>query len=803
MQDVRPDEADKKPLIQISVRGLVEFILRSGDIDNSKRAVSENAMQEGSRIHRMIQKRMRGDYRAEVSFKHLIDCGEFAISLEGRADGIFTRDNGDIKEHVIDEIKGVYRDLRRMSEPAAVHLAQAKCYGAIYLMQEELEDIFIQLTYCNIDTEEIKRFESRYTRAEILEWFDKLISEYEKWASFRFEAKRKRQETIKSLEFPFEYREGQKELAASVYRTIYHKKRLFLEAPTGVGKTISTLFPAIKALGEQKAETIFYMTAKTLTQTVAADTYKLLRQQGLYFKSVNITAKEKLCPLDEPSCNPKDCPYAKGHYDRINDAIYELLTTKDSFDRETLIEHAQKYSVCPFELCLDMSLFCDGIICDYNYAFDPTAYLRRFFSEGVKGSYIFLVDEAHNLVDRSREMYSAILFKERFLELKKIVKPFDEKLAKALDACNRVLLKYMRNTQDLEIQESIDDFLIVLQRAAACMDEFLEDDEGSNVRKELLEFYFDVRHFLAMAELAFDDYVIYTRICSDGGFMLKLFCVDPSKNLRACFDRAAATILFSATLLPVNYYMDLLSGDRNDYSVYAKSSFDPRRRGVFIGTDVTTRYKQRNASMYERIADYIYEVLSSKTGNYMVFFPSYRFLNDVYEIYSSKYIDEGALAVEVICQEPVMTEGMREEFLQRFKDKQSSIAGFCVMGGIFSEGIDLTEDALIGAVIVGTGLPQVGPETEILKSYFDKRKNAENTGGFDYAYRIPGMNKVLQSAGRVIRTVSDTGVIVLLDDRFCMQDYTAMFPREWDKITRVTLRSVNEALGGFWEVFKC
>lgn len=400
--------------VRISVRNLVEFILRSGNIDNRRTTSVDNAMQEGSRIHRMIQRRMGPEYQAEVALRYAYDAGEYEIVIEGRADGIITTQNV-----TVDEIKGTFRDLKKMKEPVLVHLAQAKCYAYIYAKQKGLQDIRVRMTYCHIETEEIRYFHYSFVFSELEHWFLEVLEQYRKWADFSFQWQRERQASIKALEFPFPYREGQKELVTYVYQTIYHKRKLFIEAPTGVGKTISTVFPAVKAMGEGMCEKIFYLTAKTITRTVADNALEILREKGLKCKSVILTAKEKICFMEETECNPEYCPYAKGHYDRINDAMYDLLKKEDSFNREMIEKYARKYQVCPFEMCLDMSLFADAVICDYNYVFDPHVYLRRFFTDGVRGEYIFLIDEAHNLVERGREMYSAVLRKEDFLELKR------------------------------------------------------------------------------------------------------------------------------------------------------------------------------------------------------------------------------------------------------------------------------------------------------------------------------------------------------------------------------------------------
>lgn len=801
--------------IHISVRNLVEFILRSGNIDNRRAAAPENAMQEGGRIHRMIQRAMGADYHAEVFLRHIEKTPDYEIHIEGRADGIIVSqggdkvyppplpvmegepDRGDLVTVTIDEIKGTYRDIHKMKEAAPVHLAQAKCYAYIYGTQNGLRHIRVRLTYCNIETEEIRYFHFAFEKEELEEWFGELMGQYRKWADFQFAWQKERQASMKSLSFPFPYREGQKELAAYVYQTIYHKRKLFIEAPTGVGKTISTLFPAVKAFGEGIAEKIFYLTAKTITRRVADDTIELMRKKGLKFKSVVLTAKDKICFMGETECNPEYCPYAKGHFDRVNDAIYDLLTRSDNFNREAIENCARTHQVCPFELCLDMSLFADGVIGDYNYLFDPHVYLRRFFSEGVKQDYLFLIDEAHNLVDRGRDMYSAVLKKEDFLALKKVVKEYEVKLYRQLEACNRELLTLKRQCEDYAYldEEDIAPFIRSLTRLSAVMEDYLEDNEEGLVRGEVLDFYFEVSHFLLINDKLDENYVVYTQLESDGGFSIRLFCVNPSKNLRECMLRGRSTILFSATLLPIQYYKRLLGGEAEDYEVYAHSVFDPEKKRIFVADDVTSRYTRRSDREYHSIAAYIHNVITQREGNYMVFFPSHVFLKNIYDRYCSHFLDTEK--VECLLQEERMEEESREEFLARFAGEGKegkTLLGFCVLGGIFSEGIDLKKDSLIGAIIVGTGLPQVCNEREILKGYFDARGES----GFDFAYKYPGMNKVLQAAGRVIRTVDDVGIIVLLDERFLSASYLKLFPREWENYERISLEQIGRRVERFW-----
>lgn len=810
--------------IHVSVRQLVEFILREGSIDNRKTAGSDNAMQEGSRIHRMIQRRMGSEYHAEVGLKYAWNAGDYDITIEGRADGIIDYSYGSHGEAVraesvqekvvIDEIKGTYRELKRINKPAGVHLAQAKCYAYIYARENRLETIGVRITYCNMESEEVKYFNEDYSFEELECWFDALMAEYKKWADFRFAWDKTRTASIKGLAFPFPYREGQKELVTYVYQTIYHRKKLFLEAPTGVGKTISTVFPSVKAMGEGMAERIFYLTAKTITRTVAQECFGLLQQNGLRMKTAALTARDKICFLredgKEAECNPDACPYANGHYDRINDAIYDLLTHEDNFTRERVKEYAIKHTVCPFELSLDMSLFSDAVICDYNYVFDPRVYLKRFFAENNAGKdYVFLIDETHNLLERGREMYSAALFKNSFLAVKRLIKDIAPRVAKLLDKCNKELLVMKRQCEDYRKEEGIDTFVNALIRMYAALDDFLDEHDSFPDKKEILEFFFGVAHFLNMYEIMDKNYVVYSQLMSDGDFMLKLFCVDPAENLKGCMQKGRSSILFSATLLPIQYYKRLLGGEPQDYEVYAKSTFQEEKKALFVANDVTSKYTRRSNDEFRRIARYIYEVVRQRHGNYMVFLPSHQFLEQVYGCFMEDWFD--ADYMECIVQEDYMSEARREAFLLRFQgnehcdlgeniafaieeEQEGILIGFCVMGGIFSEGIDLKRDSLIGALIVGTGIPQVGCERELLKQYFDEQ--GEN--GFDYAYRYPGMNKVLQSAGRVIRTAEDVGVVALLDERFLEYQYRRMFPREWSSYEIVNVDEISGRVEKFW-----
>ena len=645
--------------VKISVRSLVEFILREGDIDNRIAHDAATAMQEGGRLHRKIQRAQGGEYRAEVPLSYTYINGNLisdtisdacenpenldltTVTVDGRADGII-----DIDPVTIDEIKGTYRKLERMDAPDNVHLAQAKCYAFIYASQNGLEKIGVQMTYVNMDTEEIKRFQYVFMFNELDVWFGELMKEYIRWVDMEQDWFEKRNISIKDTEFPFDYREGQKELVTHVYHTIVHGRKLFLEAPTGVGKTISTIFPTIKAIGEKKAQRMFYLTAKTVTRTVASDTMNILRDKGLRFKSIVLTAKDKICPLEERNCNPEACPYAKGHFDRVNDAMFAILTECEDFGRNTLEEYAERFCVCPFEFSLDVSLFCDAIICDYNYLFDPHVSLKRFFSDGKPADSIFLIDEAHNLVDRGRNMYSAVINKTVTLRIKSLIKGLDPTLTRRLGSVNKELLALKKELDNEDksqgytgrhvIYQDILKLVLSMQRLSDRLQHFLENTDHSKIREELLDFYFDVSHFLYIYDLLSEGYIIYGYYERDE-FCVRLFCVDPSQNLVACMDKGVSSVLFSATLLPIRYYKSLLGGKEEDYEVYARSTFDPSKRGLYLAQGVTTKYTERGKEQYERIAGYIHDIVETRSGKYMVFFPSYSFLENVRELYENRY----------------------------------------------------------------------------------------------------------------------------------------------------------------------
>ena len=775
--------------IRISVRALVEFVLRTGDIRTGGLWRSTEAMLEGARVHRRLQASMGSTYTAEVPLCFIKEYENFTLRVDGRADGIYKLRG----IPVIDEIKGVYSDLDEIEEAVPVHLAQAYCYAFMHARKEGIKKLKVQVRYCNMTSGAQKKFLHDCTYEFLSGWFGELLDKYYRWAEYLSEWSTKRGESVKGLEFPFEYRPGQKQLTADVYRTILRRKQLFVRAATGIGKTMSVVFPSVHALGAGEADRIFYLTARTVAGTVANEAFDILRDKGVRIKTLSMTSKEKLCIFDEPVCDPEVCERAKGHFDRVNDAVYELLTGGDGSRREDILAMAEKHRVCPYEMQLDLASFCDAVICDYNYAFDPVASLKRFFAEGsAKEDMIFLVDEAHNLADRGREMFSASLYSADLAKAVSLIKDkksnvrkYAKKALKILDALNEECGN--RAFAKIKIPDS---FIISLMNLSGALDEYLKDERDREKRKPFMELYFAVRFFLQIADAADDRYETVA-MSTAAGFGVKYYCMDPSTDLQAVLDKGCAAVLFSATLQPIKYYKNLISLREDDYAVYVPSPFSKEKRLIAIASDVSSLYKRRGKAEYEKIAAYIIKMADARRGNYMAFFPSYEMMDAVYDIFWMMR-PEG---MDSIIQQKETTETQKEEFLAAFEHEGTHLVGFCVLGGLYAEGIDLTGEKLIGAAVVGTGIPGLSGERDLLAEHY----SASGKSGFDYAYRYPGMNKVRQAAGRVIRTADDIGVILPLDERFTNRENRELLPREWNDAKVVSLESVDEVLENFWK----
>ncbi|EAD5704476.1 ATP-dependent DNA helicase [Listeria innocua] len=773
--------------VQISVRRLVEFVLKSGSIDS--RMTSSDRALEGTKIHQLLQKEAGEGYEAEVSLKLVRVIDDISFTLEGRADGVI---NGEM----IDEIKTTEVEMDEITEDfRPLHWAQLICYGFMLAEKSDLAEVTLQLTYYQVADKEVKQFTRVMSRKEMSTFVDDLLSKYAIWAKMSAAWEMKRNKSIQELTFPYDgYRRGQRELAIAVYRTAMDDEKLFCEAPTGIGKTMSTLFPSVKAMGEGKADKLFYFTAKTITRQVAEDALDEMRRKGLAARSVTITAKDKICFLDERKCDPEHCQFARGYYDRLNEALFDMLQTEETITRSVAEAFARKYTLCPFELSLDVALFCDVIVCDYNYLFDPVVYLKRFFADG-PGRYTFLVDEVHNLVDRARSMFSATLSKSIIMQVKReLDKKTDKKLLNSVTAMNKIMIALNKqlaeeNKTIYVKKEALSDWNEAVLKFSYVAKDWLPKNTEAKAQADVLELYFESLRYLKIAELYDKRYVTQiTRNRSD--VLIKQLCLDPAFLLSEKLKLGASSVLFSATLRPIDYYTNLLGGNNDTSRLTFASPFKQNNMHLMVADYISTKYQRRENSL-ESVIDALYAMLSGKKGNYLFFFPSFQYLETAFELFSEKYPE-----VRAQKQQSFMNEAEREEFLAAFETgREETFVGFCVLGGVFSEGVDLRGERLIGTAIVGVGLAQMNVESDLIKDYYN-----ETIGrGFDYAYQIPGMNKVLQAVGRVIRGEKDQGVVLLIEERFATERYKALFPAHWNhartvKNTLQIEREVNE----FW-----
>ncbi|MEK3854800.1 ATP-dependent DNA helicase [Cytobacillus sp. FSL H8-0458] len=751
--------------IKISVRSLVEYVYKSGSIETGFR--SAVSLSEGTRIHQRIQKLYGEEDQKEVYLQTALTVNNLDFQIEGRCDGLIIK-NGEL---IIDEIKSISLPLSEIDKFAyPIHWAQAKCYAFMYAKDHNTPEMTVQLTYVQAKTDEVKKFQQTYSFCELEEFILHLLESYSPYAKLRVRHQKELIRSLQELTFPFPaYRNGQKKFAGAVYKTIAEGKSLFANAPTGIGKTISTLFPALKAIGEGHIQRIIYTTAKTITRQAAEGAISLMRDNGLNLKSVTITAKDKICFKEETHCQKDSCEFANGYYDRINNALLDLLTNENLITRTTIEKYAMKHKVCPFEFSLDAAYAADTIIGDYNYIFDPKVSLKRLLEEEKKKTSL-LIDEAHNLADRGREMYSSTLEKSAFLQLSRSFKGKDEGIQKSAKQVNGIFIalkKKCGENQEIAEKDPPEELFEVLEEFVQNAEEYLGQNRN-NTDEELLEVFFAAQNFIRIGKLYDERFVTYIQK-QRNDLIIKLFCLDPSNLLYKARKGYKSAIFFSATLMPLNYYLDMLGFQEEDFILSVPSPFSKDQAKVYI-QPLSTRYRDREGSIGP-IVSTIKDMLKEQKGNYLIFFPSYQYMENVYQ----RLLDE-ELPVHTIIQKTGMDEGEREAFLDEFKSNPSgTLLGFAVMGGIFSEGIDLQGDRLNGVFVVGVGLPKLGFERNIMKAYFHQ----QGKNGYDYAYTYPGMNKVLQAGGRLIRSEDDTGTIVLMDDRYVQAKYQALLPEEW------------------------
>ncbi|MGX7063920.1 ATP-dependent DNA helicase [Enterococcus cecorum] len=771
---------------KVSVRELVAFVHNEESIDNRKQ--SNHTALEGSKIHRKLQQSMDENYQSEVSLKTVYQGKQFDIQLEGRCDGIWQKEN----QIIIDEIKTGEHTFEQLEDATLqLFMAQAKIYAYIYALQEKLEEVVVMVRYFCTQDEKIDEYQNQYSFDELNNYYQETMKEYEKWLIFLDKYRQNRQKKLQALQFPYNnYRKGQRELSIAVYRTLSQEKCLFMEAPTGTGKTLSTLFPALKAMGEYNQGRIFYLTAKTITRQVALDTMKLFEEQQSEIKTIEISAKEKICFMNECKCNPDYCPFAKNYYQKQKLAIWDLLNNGHFYSREQISEVAKKYECCPFELSLDLSLYSDVIVCDYNYLFDPQVYLKRFFELEETDSY-FLVDEGHNLISRAREMYSKALSLQLIKDFKKLLPKHHRKhhkiLQQFIEYCeeSRKLLK----DRDYLFQKELPDKLIDLgYRWSEYFRNFLLELKDE-IPTWLQNLYFDLMSFLKISEY-YDDHFSFLVELVNHELQFKIFCLDPAHFIKQKLDFGKGSVLFSATLSPVQYYQNLLVGHTDDLTFRQSSPFNQNQFQVLVADYLPMTYKYRS-QVVDSLCELIKKATDIKAGNYFCFFPSFSYMEEVYQRYIQLYPE-----AEVLIQSRELKDVEKEAFLANFQAQNEQVVlGFCVLGGVFSEGIDLKKNRLIGSIIVSVGLPQISKEQEELKRYFDEK----NQQGFYYIYQLPGFNKMMQAAGRVIRTEEDRGVILLIDQRFSRKDYMQLYPSHWSKGVVVhDLNSMLNQLKQFW-----
>lgn len=804
-------ETADKPLYTVSVRDLVEFVLRTGNLGGERQFVGSDRAIAGIRGHQNIQLSRPAGYQAEIPVEHDVDAGELILRIRGRIDGLLATSD----EVLLEEIKTVHGPWDEAADP--LHWAQAKFYGYIYAATQALNKVSIRLVYLQLESGNITEFRQTFSISELSEFFVATTGIYLDWLRKELLWTKQRDRSIQDLVFPFStYRPGQRELAVATYRVLANGGRLYLAAPTGIGKTMSVLFPAIKALGEGKLERIFYLTARTIGRAVAEKALLDLRRSGLKIRSVTLTAKEKICVRHGHPCDPLTCPLTQAYFDRIKPAMREALSHAE-ITRPVIESIAQKHQVCPFELSLDVSVWVDVVICDYNYAFDPQVYLCRHFAEE-GGDYAFLVDEAHNLVDRAREMFSADLDGEEIRNVRRAIKTAVPRCARSLskllsamrelgnsaslvdeelqpsDALTELYLFPSKTRGRSEANEAVsvlqelpEELMDAVESALTEAEAWLVQNQPAVFSEDLLVLYFRLHAFQRTADLYDERYVTIIEPGSD--LRVRLFCLDPSHLLSLALARCKAAVFFSATLTPIDYYRTLLGGRPEDPVLQLASPFPAENLAVLVHDRIQTHFKGRAESIGD-VAETIGTLVEGRRGNYLVYFPSFQYLNDVLLEFQRRYE-----SIPVLVQKPRMSESERDSFLSAFAvEHGETLVGFAVLGGVFGEGIDLVGERLIGAVIVGVGLPQLCVERDLIRDYFQQ----QNSLGFEYAYTFPGMNRVLQAVGRVIRSETDRGVVLLIDARFSETRYRRLFPPWWKFVRVRHSMGLKTVLESFW-----
>ncbi len=793
-------------MIRVSVDELAARARRQDDLGTriSPRLTAERREE----IRRRFAEEMGAGFTADVDLAHCCRLGEMEFSVSGCADGIMS----DAAGITVAELRVLRARDYYSAQPA--YTAKLLCLAYLYLAGAEMDYINTQLTYYNPDRDEMRHTVRTYSRAQLQEAFYDILGQFSRWAALAAERETKRIPSIRAAVFPYgRMRAGQEELSLAVFRAIRRGERLFAQAPTGIGKTMSVLYPAVKALGEGLCDRIFYLTAKGSTAREAWSAARLLAQRGAMLRTVMLSAKAQMCLCGEARadsahlsayCNPTSCPYAAGYYARSDDAVYALLSEGLGVTSSMIRKTAESYGVCPYEISLDLAEHAELIICDYNYLFDPHAYLRRFFEEGCRSGerYVFLIDEAHNLPDRARGMYSAELRRRDFESLYARVPAEESALDRMLgDAI--LLFRRLHRRYRAELNPDEEGNLLggVVCRApdrtlmdgltafSSRAEEWMRENRTHPHLPQLRELSRRVEEMIGLMHTA----DTHSRFCLEfeaEDTRARLLCLDPSAMLAARLALGRAAVFFSATLTPTEYFADLLGGGASDVMLSLPSPYPTENLCLAAVDGISTRYADREESI-PRIVRCIAATVSAKTGHYMVYFPSYSYMEAVFARFTAKYPQ-----VKVRAQKRGMDSGERERFIAAFAAEDNDLlVGFCVLGGSFSEGVDLPGQALIGTIIVGVGIPRLGVERGLLAEYYEDKCEQ----GYAYAYTYPGMNKVLQAAGRVIRREDDRGIVVLIDDRYSSPEYVRLFPPHWGGMRFVgDASALRELARRFW-----
>jgi DNA excision repair protein ERCC-2 len=764
---------------QVSVRALVEHCLRGGDLDLE--SAGRSSTLDAIRAHQKVQGSRPEGYQKEVRVARRFERSELSLEVSGRIDGVWERESGPL----IEEIKTTRGELpERALEENPTHWGQLKVYACFYGANLGLEWVDTRLTYYQLDSGRTLELERRFRLAELEAFVEELVARYlaflarvRSWISAR-------DRSLRESGFPFpSYRIGQREMAVSVYRSIREGKALLVRAPTGAGKTHGALFPAVKALGEGETDRIFYLTARTTGRALAETALDQMRGKGVRIRSLTLTAKEKICFNPDKACRAEECDFARGFYDRLPGAMDEALE-EEVLTRVEVEALARKHVVCPHELSLELTPLADVVIGDYNHAFDPRSRLRRFFLEGSRASTL-LVDEAHHLADRAREMFSASISRESLLTVKRELRS-NRRLARAIGKVTASIGSAFR--EELAPSGPPEELLAALSRFLETSEAALRELPASEARSRLVESVFDAAWFSRAAE-GWDETMSVVLDAPGRDRIVSLFCTDPASRLKETFDSVRASALFSGTLSPLAHFGRCLGLAPQAQGLSLPAAFPPENLHVLIHDRIATTWAKRGATEPE-LASVLAAFVSEREGNYFVYFPSYEYLRSI----------EPRLALacpeaELLVQEPGMSESARDAFLARFSRRRETLVGLAVMGGIFGEGIDLPGEKLEGAAVVGVGLPALSPRRDLIRERFERTEGA----GFDYAYVVPGMSRVLQAAGRVIRSETDRGAVLLIDERFHERRYRSLFPPEWTPRFVRSPEELRRELAEFWK----